>query len=463
MKIKRYLDTDMRKVLRRVREEQGPDAVILSNRRVDEGIEVVAAVDYDEALIRHAIGSQPTAAAFSRIAEPADTVTNAPDEINFRNETDVDVIASDLREVEPTTVRKHESVEPITVRKHKSVGPAIASEHESVEPATARGPENPVVLADETQASLTTVQSEIASVRELLESQLSGLVWKDGAKHAPERAQVLRNLARIGVAPDIANIIVNRLEPLRDIKQIWRSPLAELAQLVPVKEDNLLTQGGIVALIGPTGVGKTTTIAKIATRYAMAHGSEDIALICADAYRIGAKEHLTAFGHIIGVKVHAASTTVELNDLLDRLQSKKLILIDTEGMSQRDMDLANRLAAYGSNMNRVHFYLTLSAASQEAGLDETIRQFSKVPLAGAVVSKIDEAGQLGCVISALIRNDLPALWFSDGQRIPDDLHTAARKRLWLINQAVECMEASEPRVDERTMAENYAIASIAHG
>jgi len=430
VKIKRYLDTDMRKVLRRVREEQGPEAVILSNRRVEQGIEVVAAVDYDEALIQHALGLQPTAAEFSRIAEPADTAAIAPDEINFRNETDVDIIASDLREVTRATAHKHDS---------------------------------PVVAVSETHASLTAMQTEIASVRELLESQLSGLVWKDGAKRAPMRAQVLRNLARIGIAPDIANIIVNRLEPLQDIKQIWRSPLAELAQLVPVKEDQLLTHGGTVALIGPTGVGKTTTIAKIATRYAMTHGSEDIALICADAYRIGAKEHLTAFGHIIGVKVHAASTTEELNDLLDRLQSKKLILIDTEGMSQRDMDLSNRLAAYGSNMNRVHFYLTLSAASQEAGLDETIRQFSKVPLAGAVISKIDEAGQLGCVISALIRNELPALWLSDGQRIPDDLHTAARKRLWLVNQAVECMEASEPRIDERTMAENYAAASIAHG
>ncbi len=426
MKIKRYLDSDMRKVLSRVREEQGPDAVILSNRRVAEGIEVVAAVDYDEALIRHALGSQPTAAEFCRIAEPADSALAEADDINIRNETDVDVIAADLRQVEH-------------------------NDHHSMA-------EN-----DQTAASLGAVRTEIASVRELLESQLSGLVWKDGAKRSPMRAQVLRNLARIGIAPDIANIIVNRLEPIQGIKQIWQSPLAELARLIPVKEDNLLEHGGVAALIGPTGVGKTTTIAKIASRYAMTHGSDDIALICADAYRIGAKEHLTAFGHIIGVKVHAASTSTELTDLLDRLRNKKLILIDTEGMSQRDMDLSNRLASYGSNLNRVHFYLTLSAASQEAGLDEIIRQFSKVPLAGAIVSKIDEAGQLGCVLSALIRNDLPALWLADGQRIPDDLHAAARKRLWLVNQAVECIEASNPKIDERTMAENYAQASVAHG
>ncbi len=421
MKIKRYLDTDMRKVLRRVRADQGPDAVILSNRRVDEGIEVVAAIDYDEALIQQALGSQPTAAEFRRIAEPAVKATKKPR---------ANVIASDLRPVNP--------------------------------PKTANDA-SPIEIPGETMQSLSAMRTEISSVRDLLESQLSGLIWNDSAQRSPMRAQILRNLARIGIAPDVANIVVDRLKPIKNAKQAWRAPLAELARLVPARESELISKGGTVALIGPTGVGKTTTIAKIASRYAMANGSDEIALICADAYRIGAKEHLTAFGHIIGVNVHAASTSAELSGLLDRLHSKKLILIDTEGMSQRDRDLSSRLAAYGSNTNRVKFYLTLSAASQEAALDETIRQFSKVPLAGAVVSKIDESGQLGCVISALIRNDLSALWFSDGQRIPDDLHAAVRKRLWLVTKAVECMKASGPRINERTMAENYAKASVSHG
>ena len=430
MKIKRYLDTDMRKVLRRVRADQGPDAVILSNRRVDEGIEVVAAIDYDEALIQQALGSQPTAAEFRRIAEPPATAPKKPLKDDLRKKPRADVIASDLRPVNS---------------------------------AKADNDASPIVIPGETMQSLSAMRTEISSVRDLLESQLSGLIWNDGAKRSPMRAQVLRNLARIGIAPDVANIVVDRLKPIQNSKQAWRAPLAELARLVPARESDLIAKGGTVALIGPTGVGKTTTIAKIASRYAMANGSDEIALICADAYRIGAKEHLTAFGQIIGVNVHAASTSEELTRLLDRLHSKKLILIDTEGMSQRDRDLSSRLAAYGNNVNRVKFYLTLSAASQEAALDETIRQFSKVPLAGAVVSKIDESGQLGCVISALIRNDLSALWFSDGQRIPDDLHAAMRKRLWLVTQAVECMQASGPRIDERTMAENYAQASVSHG
>lgn len=430
MKIKRYLDTDMRKVLRRVRADQGADAVILSNRRVDEGIEVVAAIDYDEALIQQALGSQPSAAAFSRIAEPTGTTVREPEKISANKKPDIEVISADLKSVE--------------------------NGQETEE-------RNQLVVPEETMASLSAMRTEISSVRDLLESQVSGLIWKDGAKRSPMRAQVLRNLARLGIAPDVANIVVDRLEPVKDVKQVWRAILGEVARLLPVGESNLISDGGTVALIGPTGVGKTTTIAKIATRYAMANGSDEIALVCADAYRIGAKEHLTAFGHIIGVKVHAASTSEELSTLLDRLQSKKLILIDTEGMSQRDRDLSSRLAAYGSNANRVKFYLTLSAAGQEAALDETVQKFNQVPLEGAVVSKIDESGQLGCVISTLIRHDLPALWLSDGQRIPDDLYSAARKRLWLVTQSVACMQASNPRIYERMMAENYAQASVAHG
>jgi flagellar biosynthesis protein FlhF len=433
VKIKRFVDTDMRHVLQRVREDQGPDAVILSNRRVEGGIEVIAAVDYDEALMQQALGSAPESAEIAADVLREEDSTLEADRSNVEDvrKAGIEILAADLS--------------PVT--------------HTSASSEAAESPESGAITDG---PALRAMHSEISSLRGLLETQLSGLVWKDAARRSPIRAQVLRNLARIGISADVANIIVNRLEPIQNIKQIWRAPLTELAQLIPAKEDLLLQQGGVAALIGPTGVGKTTTIAKMAARYAMSNGSDEIALVCADAYRIGAKEHLAAFANIMGVKVHSASNPGELAQILDRLKSKKLVLIDTEGLSQRDADLSSRLAAYGSNQDRVRFYLTLSAASQEAGLDETIRRFSKVPLAGTIVTKIDEAGQLGCVLSTLIRNGLAASWLSNGQHVPDDLHAADKKRLWLVNQAVECMEESEPRIDERFMAEKYSQVSVAH-
>lgn len=423
MKIKRFMDTDMRQVLRQVRQDQGPDAVILSNRRVDGGIEVIAAVDYDESLMQTSLGSQP---------EPT---------------THVDEIPNREMATLPGGEKGIDSVDSCKVI-NADLAAAESSDH------------NDNVWSQE--PTLVQMRSEMSSMRSLLETQLSGLVWKESSRRAPLRAQMLRNLSRIGIAPDVALMIANRTPPVEDPKELWRAPLVTLAHAIPTTEDDLLTSGGVAALIGPTGVGKTTTIAKIAVRFAMTHGSDEIALICADAYRIGAKEHLAAFANIIGVNVHAASSSDELSALLDRHKSKKLVLIDTEGLSQRDQDLSSKLASYGSNSDRVRFYLTLSAASQEAGLDETLRQFNKVPLAGAIVTKVDEAGQLGCVISTLTRNNLPFAYLSDGQRVPDDLYAAHKKKLWLVNHAVECVETSEPRVDERIMAESYAHLGVAN-
>jgi len=415
VKIKRYLDKDMRHVLRRVREDQGPDAVILSNRRVEDGIEVIAAIDYDEALVRQTLGA-----------------SHAPD----------DVISSDTL----AGIAEDDVIDG---------APAAKAQPEILSTAF-------VPHSDSSSTELRGMRDEIQSLRGLLETQLSGLIWKESSRRSPQRAQVLRNLARIGIAPDIASIVVDRLEPAGNVRNLWHAPLTTLAQLIPVAEDRLMQEGGVFALLGPTGVGKTTTIAKIAAHYAMNNWPDDIALISADSFRIGAREHLQAFANIIGVKVHSATNSDELNETLDRLKDKKLVLIDTEGRSPRDRQLTNRLAAYGRNQDRVKFYLTLSATTQEAGLDEAVREFNKVPLEGCILTKVDEAAQLGCAISTLIRHDLRAAWFSDGQRIPEDLHAAAHKKLWLVNQAVECMKSSRPRIDERTMAEQYASASLAN-
>lgn len=413
MKIKRYLDKDMRHVLRRVREDQGPEAVILSNRRVDEGIEVIAAVDYDEALVRHAIG----------------------DSVSEQQPINGDVLASLAQDDAHTIVEDSE--------------PAVLAADLLTRPA-------------ENESSLSDMRSEMSSLRSLLETQLGGLVWKDQSERYPVRAQMLRNLSQLGVAPDVANRVIDRLPPENDPRNTWNAPLSMLAQMLPVKGSNILDDGGTIALIGPTGVGKTTTIAKIAARYAMKNWANDIALVSADSFRIGAKEHLQAFANIIGCEVYPSSNYDELQQTLEQLRDKKLVLIDTEGRSQRDRDLCSSLAAYGQAQDRVRFLLTLSAATQETVLDEVVREFSRVPLDGCVVTKIDEAGQLGCVMSALIRHDVPAAWFSDGQRVPEDLHAAAHKKLWLVNEAVTCLESSQPRLNERMMAEAFSTVGAAH-
>jgi len=428
----------MRQVLRRVREDQGADAVILSNRRVEDGIEVIAAVDYDESLMQQALGSQFSSPQ-SRLAETKtaatekNTIKKRPRKQGKKGEKNgVKVISADLQVA--NTMQPDCGVESVKPSKDPS----------------------------QRDTAIKSLRSEITDMRGMLETQLSNLVWRDTARQSPMQAQILRNLTKIGIGADVANMIVDRLEPIREARELWRAPLLMLAKTIPLRDDCLLRDGGVAALVGPTGVGKTTTIAKMASQYAMRFGTSEIALISADAHRIGAHEHLSTFAKILGIKVYPAEDVTALEELLDQLREKKLVLIDTEGTSQRDINLTARLAAYGKNEDRVHFYLTLAATCQEAGLDEILRVFNRLPLTGAIITKIDEAAQLGCVLGALIRHDLPAAFLSDGQRVPDDLHQAAKKRLWLINQAVECMRASAIRINEDMMIERFGNAGTAY-
>ena len=445
MKIKRYLDKDMRNVLRRVREDQGPDAVILSNRRIDEGIEVIAAVDYDEALVRHAIGAP------------------AKDESVISSDVLAGLAEDDAPPSPASEVLSTQLVQSGGEAETVPATPAVTGQEAGRSDENAADLHPPRVTAEDQHLLLDGVREEMAVLRGMIASQLSGLSWQATTERDPMRAQILRNLAQLGMSPDTAQMILNRLGPIDDVKRLWQEPLMELARSIPVANNTLLEEGGTYALLGPTGVGKTTTIAKIAARFAMRHGADQIALVSADAYRIGAREHLTAFANIIGAKVYSASNNDELRNTLSRLGRYRLVLIDTEGRSQRDRELANRLAAWGDNRNRVRYYLTLSAATQEAALEEIVRSFHKVPLEGAVVTKIDESAQLGCVLSTLIRHDLPAAWLSDGQRIPEDLHSATRKRMWLVNQAVDCLEAAEPEVSDVALAEFNNKMSVANG
>ncbi|WP_405222717.1 flagellar biosynthesis protein FlhF [Lentisalinibacter sediminis] len=422
MKIKRFVAPDMRQALRRVREEQGPDAVILSNSRVAEGVEIIAALDYDEALIREALGSlraETGSAGAVAATEVEDTVAEAPEAPAPEPEA-------------PAGPRLHRALADLAER------PAAAS------PAAA-----------EANPGLDAVHSDIRGLRELLESQLSSLAWNDYSRRRPGRAQVLRNLSRIGVAPDVAAPIAEQLEDGDASEHAWQLPLRILAETLPMTEDRLLERGGIAAFVGPTGVGKTTTIAKLAARYAMRHGAEGIALVTTDCYRIGAEEQLATYARILGARMYVAEDGEALAALLQRLGSMDLVLIDTTGMNQRDVRLGDQLAALKIEGTPIEVFLTLSATAQEASLDEAVRRFGQLPLAGCALTKIDEAAQLGCALGVLIRHRLPLVYIADGQSVPQDFYLADAKRLWIATQAVECMRRSEADVSEEAMAQRF--------
>lgn len=402
MKIKRYFAADMRQAIRMVRDEQGPDAVILSNRKVNGGVEIVAAVDYDEAAVHRMAGGgeeEHAAAAVRRTAPVPQTAT---------------VVDTGGDEAAPQRAPLSDMVPP-----RKPVAPAAK-----------------VVWSQD--PALVAMRDEIKTLRGMLESQLSGFAWREQKMRHPARAKLMERLLQLGLAPTVCRALADQVPYQGDHEHHWRHALGLLARQVRVTEDDILTRGGVVALVGPTGVGKTTTVAKLAARYILRHGPNRVALITTDNFRIGAHQQLRTFGRLLEVPVHVANDAAELRTVLDGLRDKQLILIDTAGMSQRDVRLSEQLALLHGGAPRVRNYLVLSATAQRSALDETVRAFRNTDIAGCILTKLDEASSLGEVLSVVVQQQLAVAYTSDGQRVPEDLHPGRANKL--VSNSVALMQ-----------------------
>ena len=419
MKIKRYFANDMRQAIRMVRDEQGPDAVILSNRRVDGGVEIVAAVDYDESLVHRMAEEQSPRPAQSAPSAPAEPVAPA--------------------QPQPA---------PPSAAPQFSVVDSFDARYEKPEPVVAK-PE--IVWSQE--PNLVAMREEIQNLRGMLESQLSGLAWGEMKRSQPQRVKVLERLTTLGLSSALSNQIADRLDYKGDMVGTWRQALSQLAGQVTVTDDDIINRGGIVALIGPTGVGKTTTAAKLAARYTLRHGAGRVALVTTDSYRIGAQQQLNTFGKILGAPVHVAKDAEGLREILLSLRDKSLVLIDTAGMSPRDVRLTEQLSMLYQTGLPVRSYAVLSASAQRRSLEEVIQTFNKIELEGTILTKLDETTGLGEALSVVVQHRLPVAYISDGQRVPEDLHPARSNNL--INRSLSMMQDFAERPTQEQLASSF--------
>jgi len=266
---------------------------------------------------------------------------------------------------------------------------------------------------------MAKMADELKAVKQLLENQLSGLAWNQTENQDPNKIALIKRLVKIGIGWDLAQKLVSKVDAKND--QAWREILAHIELMVPIDEKDIIESGGTIALVGPTGVGKTTTIAKIASRFVMRNSPNQIALVTTDCYKIGAQAQLKTFAELMGVPVHVVSSDGEMLSLLSALASKKLILIDTAGISQKDIRLSQQLTKQRAGVTHIRNYLVISAATQLSVMNDIVKSFGEVGLKGCILTKVDEALQLGNVLTVLIEHQLSLSYLSGGQRVPEDL------------------------------------------
>jgi len=471
MKIKRYTAESMRAALAQVRAEQGPDAVILSSRRGPEGIEVIAAVDYDEALFADA-NRQRGALSAEAAAEPPGAPPPA-------------AVSSPAATMPPKAVRKAApaatAAPPRTAAPAGTAAPAAtaapvrravpvltsapllrrAPVPASAASAAAMPPPEPLPNG-RTDMSYALIEREMHEMRRLIETGMAGLSWSDTRRQDPLKARVLERLSDMDIAPDVARAIAAQSPRRTTLENVDNIPLALLVKHLPTCIDTTADAGGITALVGPTGAGKTTTIAKLAARWCLKHGSKDLALISTDAYRIGAREQLTSYARIFDAPMYPANSAKELQRLLVLLSDKKLVLIDTAGMGPRDVRLAEQLAALKLGAAQAKVLLALPAQGEGHALEEIVQAFKRVSPDACILTKVDEAASLGGVLSTTIRHKLKIAYICDGQRVPEDLHAAEGRRVWLVKAALRLKQGAPRFRDEAYLARNFGGAH-AHG
>jgi flagellar biosynthesis protein FlhF len=404
MKIKRFLDKDSRSAMARVRAEMGGDAVILSSKNVNGQVELVAAMDFDEKALD------------DRLQESSGTVAS-------------DVATSSLNRASQV---------------------AHSFDSQSIDSKVTRGAEQ--------SPTLTDLQRELGNLRGMLESELAQLSWKDMADRPSVRAALYNRLAKLGLSRAICGAITDKLPAKGDLESHWKKALGMLARRLNVMGDRMLNDGGIVALVGSTGVGKTTTIAKLAARFVMRHGTKQVALITTDCYRIGGQEQLETFANYLGIPMIVATDGPELKAALDQLSSRKMVLIDTAGMSQRDVRLYEQFSTLKSVGYDIDAYVVLSATAQQGSLNEVVQVFGKQALTGAMITKVDESSSLGAVLDVVVKNDLELGYVSTGQKVPEDIMPARVE--YLITKAVELMEM-EAQFAENKQNNNRATRPVA--
>jgi len=435
MKAKRFTAKNMQQALRMVSDELGPDAVILSNKRLGKGVEVIAALDYQE------VANEQQQAEIDRqltLQQELEQAKQATGKIRQEQPTQAMLERTDVS----STAALKEALMGIkegTIAQSAALEAVMNGEEElkqSINQQTS------TMNSAEAEPFLTQVSDELKDLKNWLVSQ-QGNAWNPNRPLSWQQAQIWQRCQDLGIDPSWADKLVSALpEDDDDIEKGWAQCLRFIAEDIPLAENNMLQTGGCFAFVGPTGAGKSTTIGKLAAQYVINHGSEDVALITMDNYRIAAHDQLKAFARIMEIPLLVLEPNGDLTALLDQLADKKFILIDTAGLASQDPHFSVQLSMLKRAGNRVSTLLALPLTSQARCLQENFEHFKPAGIDGCIFTKLDECFSLGQAMSIASVTRLPIHMVTDGPHIPDDIHFPnAEKMVRLAEQMARMAQA----------------------
>ena len=481
MNVKRYFAQTAREALRMLKDELGPDAVVLSNRAANGGVEILALPAGEVATLQRARSqAQAAAAAAASAPKPAAAAPRPAQGADFfdddfrvslsraASQRPAAAAAAPAAAARPAPARVPEMqpFNPPRVELNREVFNAASAQvrRPAAPPATppaARSPLRseaprqpeatpPRPAGVEEEARIRALESansqmatELAAIRGMIERQLAGFACGEMSRTSPGRTRLIGDLLEAGFSASLARELAEEVPDEDSPENAHRLLHHALTRRFRSMggEDDIVDRGGVFALVGPTGVGKTTTTAKLAARCVVRHGADKLALITTDSYRIGAHEQLRIYGRILGVPVYVVRDATELRETLASLRDKFMVLIDTMGMSQRDKMVAEQSAML-TGAGKLSRLLLLNSTCRGDTLDDVIRAYGGDDMAGVILSKMDEAMSLAPVVDVAIRHQLDVFYVANGQRVPEDLHLPDREAL--VGQALRELPAASP-------------------
>lgn len=520
MNIKRFYAATAREALAKARMTFGEGTVILSNRTTPEGVEVVATAEESLTSLEQAgEPAEPIRAAPTPSLKPVAPARTAAPMTEREPVAERNPVHEDTEQLAMSTLsfqdyvrermlrRRHEALqgddsgiesspppqaaparrpEPArtapVARERTAVAPQaavpglyppgfdVAPEHSppvraTAQPITTRRSAEPVVAPTKAVAPAPvrqeSVMEELQSMKDLIEERFNTLSWLGQAKQNPIQSNLMLKLIGAGYSPTLARAVLERLPDNFNAGDAvrWLMEVLERNLKTDADTESLPQEGGIYALVGTTGVGKTTTSAKLAAQCARMYGAASVGLITLDTYRIGAHEQLRSYGRMLGVVAHLAHDQAALQDLLGLLSGKKMVLIDTTGVAARDPRKRDMLDVL--DLPEIKRLLVVNASSHGDTLDDVFASFKSRGPQQAILSKVDEAVKLGPPLDALIRNRMVLRGVTNGQRVPEDWETADAKKLVSLSMRSTARSAFEPKVTDLNFFFTRPTASFA--